>query len=225
MSRFTLAAGALCQRELLLLWRHKTNVLQPLIFYLIVMTLFPLALGHSAKLLARIAPGVAWVAALLSMLLSLENLFAKDHQDGSLEILLLSPQPLPALVLVKIFTHWLVTGLPIVLLTPLMALLMGMPDVSWHYLMLGLLLGTPSLSLVGAIGSALTVGLSSSGVLIALLMLPLYIPVLIFGSGLVVTAAAGLPVAGILAILGALLCLCIALAPLACGFALRVACQ
>lgn len=222
MPKFIEIAGALLQRDLKLAWRHKSQLCQPLIFYLIVITMFPLAVGNNQQTLATLGPGIAWVAALLASLLALEHLFLQDYQDGSLELLLLSPEPLTGLIFTKILSHWLLTGLPLILLTPLMALLLHMSPLQWHYLVISLLLGTPILSLVGAIGSALTVGLSGSGILLALLMLPLYVPVLIFGNGIVTSAVQGLPIDGLLAILGAILALCMGLAPLAAAFALRI---
>lgn len=222
MHRFILIAKALVWRDIKCAWLHKSQLLQPLLFYLIVMTLFPLAVGHHERLLSLIGPGIAWVAALLASLLSLEHLFVHDYQDGSLELLLLSPEPLTGLMFVKVITHWLLTGLPLILITPLMALFLHMSTLQWHYLILSLLIGTPILSFVGAIGSALTVALSGSGILLALLMLPLYVPVLIFGDGMVYAAVQGLPIGGLLAILGAILALCVALAPYATASALRI---
>ena len=210
------------QRELLLAMRSPGNTVNPLMFFIIAVSLFPLGGGADTSYLSSIAPGIIWVTALLAVMLSMESLFRSDYDDGSLEQLLLSPQPLYFQLLAKVFAHWLVTGLPLVLLTPLLGLMLALPAEGYMPLMLGLLLGTPTLNLIGAIGMALTVGLSRSGVLLAVLVLPLSIPVLVFGAGIVSAALNGLPVAGMLAILGAMLVLALSLAPLAIGAALRI---
>ncbi len=210
------------QRELLLALRSPGNTINPLMFFIIAISLFPLGGGADPAYLGSIAPGIIWVTALLAMMLSMESLFRSDYEDGSLEQLLLSPQPLYFQLLVKVFSHWLVTGLPLVLLTPLLGLMLSLPGEGFMPLVLGLLLGTPTLSLIGAIGMALTVGLSRSGVLLAVLVLPLSIPVLVFGAGVVDAALAGQNIAGLLAVLGAILALALSLAPLAIGAALRI---
>jgi heme exporter protein B len=210
------------QRELLLALRSPGNTVNPLMFFIIAVSLFPLGGGADTAYLSSIAPGVIWVTALLAVMLSMESLFRSDYEDGSLEQLLLSPQPLYFQLLAKVFGHWLVTGLPLVLLTPLLALMLSLPVEGYMPLMLGLLLGTPTLNLIGAIGMALTVGLSRSGLLLAVLVLPLSIPVLVFGAGIVEASLNGLPVAGLLAVLGAMLALALSLAPLAIGAALRI---
>ncbi len=210
------------QRELLLALRSPGNTINPLMFFIIAVSLFPLGGGADTAYLSSIAPGVIWVTALLAVMLSMESLFRSDYEDGSLEQLLLSPQPLYFQLLAKVFGHWLVTGLPLVLLTPLLGLMLSLPVAGYMPLMLGLLLGTPTLNLIGAIGMALTVGLSRSGLLLAVLVLPLSIPVLVFGAGVVDAALNGLPVAGLLAVLGAILALALSLAPLAIGAALRI---
>lgn len=197
----------LIQRDFRLAVRAPQELINPLIFFMIVVSLFPLAISPNVKLLQLIAPGVIWVAALLATLLSLDRLFCSDYQDGSLEQLLLSPHPLPVLVIMKIFTHWLLTGLPLIILSPLLGLMLAMPNSAIGALMLSLLIGTPLLSFIGAIGSGLTVGLRGGGLLLTLLVLPLYIPVLIFGSSAVVAAMSGLPYTGHLALLGAFLAL------------------
>jgi heme exporter protein B len=189
---------------------------------LIVVTLFPIGVSPEPQFLAQLAPGLLWVAALLSTLLSMESLFKADFEDGSLEQLLLSPQPLFMVVLAKVFAHWLMSGLALTLVAPILAIMLFLPFEGMPGLMLSLLLGTPTLSLIGAIGAALTVGLRRGGVLISLLVLPLYIPVLIFGSSAVQAAITGLPLGGYFALLGALLALALALAPLATGAALRI---
>jgi len=210
------------KRDLVLAFRRKSELVNPLIFFLIVVTLFPIGVSPEPLFLAELAPGLIWVAALLSTLLSLESLFKADFEDGSLEQLLLSPQPLFMVVLAKVTAHWLMSGLALTLVAPIMAIMLFLPAEGMPGLMLSLLLGTPTLSLIGAIGAALTVGLRRGGVLISLLVLPLYIPVLIFGSSAVQAAITGLPLGGYLALLGALLALALALAPLATGAALRI---
>ncbi|WP_406705725.1 heme exporter protein CcmB [Sodalis sp.] len=209
------------RRELRLAWRHGNELANPLWFFLIVITLFPLGIGPEPALLKRIAPGVIWVAAPLACLLSLERLFRDDAQDGSLDQLLLLPTPLPLTVLGKVCAHWLVTGLPLLLMSPLAALLLSLDLATWCALALSLLLGTPTLSLLGAIGVALTLGARRGGVLLSLLLLPLFIPVLIFATAAVDNAASGLPVDGYLAVLGALLAGSVTLAPFATAAALR----
>ncbi|PKH24475.1 heme exporter protein CcmB [Enterobacterales bacterium CwR94] len=210
------------KRELRMAFRRAGEMLNPLWFFLIVITLFPLGVGPEPQLLARIAPGIVWVAALLSSLLALERLFRDDLADGSLEQLLLLPTPLPLVVLGKVIAHWVVTGLPLLLLSPLVALLLSLNFASWQAMALTLLLGTPTLSLLGAIGMGLTVGLRRGGVLLSLLVLPLAIPVLIFATAAMDAAGMGLPIEGYLAILAAILVLSITLAPFATAAALRV---
>jgi len=223
MSRGTLHAfGVIVRRDLLLALRRRSDAVQPPLFFVIVISLFPFAVGAEPSLLARIAPGIIWVAALLATLLSLDGLFRSDFDDGSLEQMLLSPQPLPVLALAKITAHWLVTGLPLILTAPLLGVLLSVPWDVMGVLLMTLALGTPVLSLIGAIGVALTVGLRRGGALLALLVLPLYVPVLIFGAQAVSSASIGLPVAGQLYVLGALLALAVSLAPLATAAALRV---
>jgi len=213
---------ATVRREFLLSFRRKSDLANPLIFFVMVATLFPLGVSPEPDFLAQLAPGVIWVAALLATLLSMDALFRSDYEDGSLEQLLLSPQPLFVLVLAKVAAHWCMTGLALTLMAPLLALMLFLPADGMAGLLLSLLLGTPTLSLVGAIGAALTVGLKKGGVLISLLVLPLYIPVLIFGTGAVQAAVTGLPLAGYLALLGALLALALVLAPVAIAAALRI---
>jgi heme exporter protein B len=213
---------ALFRRDLTLAFRHRAEMANPLLFFVIVVTLFPMGITPEAKILETIAPGVIWVAALLAAMLSLDTLFRSDFEDGALEQILLSPHPAAVLVLAKVLAHWLVTGLPLILVAPLLGVLLALPGEAMWVLVATLALGTPVLSLVGAIGTALTVGLRRGGVLLSLLVLPLYIPVLIFGANAVGTAADGLPVIGQLYFLGALLVLALTLAPLAIGAALRI---
>ncbi|WP_127960261.1 heme exporter protein CcmB [Serratia microhaemolytica] len=210
------------RRELSIACRKGLEIINPLWFFLIVITLFPLGIGADPQLLARIAPGIIWVAALLASLLSLERLLRDDFLDGSLEQLLLLPTPLPLTLLAKVTAHWLLTGLPLLLLSPLVALLLSLDINTWQAVALSLLLGTPTLGLIGAIGVALTVGLRKGGVLLSLLVLPLYIPVLIFATAAIDAAAMGMPIDGYLAILAAMLAGSLTLAPFATAAALRI---
>lgn len=212
----------LCQRDFILAYRFKAELSNPLLFFIIVVSLFPLAITPDPQQLSRLAPGVIWVAALLATLLSLDSLFRSDYDDGALEQILLSPTSDFVFVLAKVLVHWLVTGFPLILLAPLLALLLHLTTASMWVLMLSLVIGTPVLSLIGAIGMALTVSLRKGGVLVALLVLPLYIPVLIFGTSAVSSAALGLPYAGQLLFLTAFLLLALSLAPMAIAAALRV---
>lgn len=216
------AFAAMLVRDLRLAVRRRGELAQPLVFFAAVATLFPLALGPEQALLQRIAPGIIWVAALLAALLPLERMFRPDYEDGTLEQMLLSPHPTAALALAKVVAHWLVTGVPVIVLAPLIALFLQLPTQALPALLATLALGTPLLSLIGAIGVALTVGLRAGGPLLALLLLPLYVPVLIFAAGAVDRAAAGLPIAGPLYMLGAMLLLALTLAPLAIAAALRI---
>ena len=216
------AIRATLKRDLVLMMRRRSEVLNPLVFFALVITLFPIGISPDPELLATIAPGLLWVAALLAALLSLDSLFRSDYDDGSLEQLLLSPQPLPALALAKVAVHWLLTGLPLALMAPLLGIMLSLPAGSYAVLALSLALGSASLSLIGAIGAALTVGLSRGGVLLSLLVLPLYIPVLIFGAGAVQAAILGDGVSAHLAILGALLAVALSLAPWAIAASLRI---
>ncbi|HMN35658.1 MAG: heme exporter protein CcmB [Chiayiivirga sp.] len=219
------AFGALLRRDFRLLWRRRGDAINPVLFALLVISLFPFALGPEPTTLARIAPGVIWVALLLAGLLSLDTLFRADLDDGSLEQLMLAPHPLSVLVGGKILVHWASTALPLIVATPLFATLLYLPEGTLGPLMLSLLLGTPLLSLIGAVIVALTVGMRRSGMLLALLALPLYVPVLIFGAGSVMAAAHGLPYDGALLLLGAGLVMTLVLAPLAAAAALRIALQ
>ena len=210
------------RRDLLIAWRSPVEVLHPLVFFAIVVALFRLGAGPAQSGLAALGPGVLWVAALLATLLGLDALFRADFEDGSLEQILLCPAPLPLLIAAKVFAHWLSAGLPLLLLAPLVAAALGLDAETLPVLLLSLALGGPALSLVGAIGVALTVGLRRGGTLVALLVLPLYIPVLVFGAQAVSAAGAGLPAAGALYMLSALLVLALVLSPLAAAAALRI---
>ncbi|MFZ2627916.1 MAG: heme exporter protein CcmB [Rugosibacter sp.] len=214
---------ATVRRDLLLALRRKSEVLTTIFFFVIVVSLFPLGIGPEPALLKKIAPGVLWVAALLSTLLGLPRLFAADHLDGTLEQMALSPSPLALLIAGKILAHWLLCGLPLVLLAPLLGLQFALEGQTLFILSLSLLLGTPLLSLIGAMGAALTLGVRGGGVLLALLVLPLYIPTLIFGAGAVEAQSAGLGVEGHVSLLAALLALAVFFAPWATTAALRIA--
>ena len=209
-------------RDLRLAVRRRADTLAVLFFFVIVVSLFPLGVGPEPRMLRTMAPGVIWVAALLASMLSLGRLFSDDHQDGTLEQLLLSSCPLPLLVLAKMAAHWVCSGLALTLVAPLLALQFDLPPASIGVLALALLIGTPLLSLIGAIGAALTVGVRGAGVLLSLLVLPLCIPALIFGAGAVDAAAAGMPVGGHLSLLGAMLSLALFLSPWAAATALRI---
>lgn len=215
--------GGVLRRDLLLCWRRPADALQPALFLALVATLFPFGVGPEPELLRSMGPGVLWVAALLAALLGLERLFARDHADGSLEQMLLAPVPLAALVLAKVGAHWLATGLPLVLLAPLLALQYGLDGPAIGVLWLGLLIGTPVLGLLGAIGEALALGARGGAVLVALIVLPLTIPVLILGAGAVGAEVAGSGARAHLLLLGAMLCAALALAPWAAAAALRIA--
>jgi heme exporter protein B len=211
------------KRDLLLAARRRSEVVTALFFFVVVVSLFPLGIGPEAALLRRIAPGVLWVAALLATMLGLPRLFAADHADGTLEQMALSPQPLALIVAGKMAAHWLLCGLPLVVLAPVLGLQFGLDAVTLGVLMLALLLGTPVLSLIGAIGAALTLGVRGGGVLVSLLVLPLYIPALVFGAGAVEAHAAGLDASGHLSILAAMLIVAVFFAPMATSASLRIA--
>ncbi|WP_296259216.1 MULTISPECIES: heme exporter protein CcmB [unclassified Pseudomonas] len=212
----------LIAREARLLFRRPAELLNPLVFFAIVIALFPLAVGPESHLLQTISPGLVWVAALLAVLLSLDGLFRSDFEDGSLEQWVLSSHALPLLVLAKVLAHWAFCGLALVLLAPLLALMLGLPTDCLPVLLLSLLLGTPVLSLLGAVGAALTVGLKRGGLLLALLILPLYIPVLILGSGALQAALQGMPATGYLLWLGSLTALSVTLTPFAIAAGLKI---
>lgn len=210
------------QRDLTLAWRGRASVLSTLLFFVIVVSLFPLGVGPELSVLRTIAPGVVWVAALLAAMLSLDRMFSHDYMDGSLEQLMLTPQPLSVVVLGKIIAHWLVTGAPLVLIAPVLGVQFDLPAKALLVLVSSLLLGTPALSLIGAIGAALTLGLRGGGVLVSLLVLPLCIPVLIFGAGSVEASISGTSAEPHLSLLAALLLLALLFAPWATAAALRI---
>jgi heme exporter protein B len=209
-------------RDLRLAFRHLSDVANPLVFFIIVVSLFPLGIRPEPETLSLLAPGVIWIAALLATLLSLDSIFRTDFDDGTLEQMFLSARPLAVIVLAKAFAHWIVTGLPLLLLGPLLGLLLALPGTALAALTATLALGTPTLSLIGSIGSGLTVSLKRGGALLSLLVLPLYVPVLIFGANAVDAAANGLPIRGQMLMLAAILALAVTLAPLAAATALRV---
>jgi heme exporter protein B len=212
----------LLRRDLILAVRHRAEMINPLLFFILVTSLFPLGIGANPNLLQAVGPGIIWVAALLAALLSLDGIFRSDFEDGTLEQFLLSSHPVSVLVLAKVLAHWLITGLPLLLVAPLLGVLLGLPGAGIRVLLLTLLLGTPVLSLLGAVGVALTVGLRKGGMILSLLVLPLYVPLLIFAASAVDTAAAGLAVTAHLSLISALLVLALSLSPLATAAALRI---
>ncbi|MEQ8314705.1 MAG: heme exporter protein CcmB [Gammaproteobacteria bacterium] len=216
------AFSATLKRDLLVAYKRKNDLMNPFMFFIIVATLFPIAISPDPEQLSMVSAGALWIAALLASLLAMDNLFRSDYEDGSLEQLLLSPQPLYFMVLAKNLSHWLVSGLPVVLVSPLIAYMLNLPDDSYWALFLGLLIGTPVLSLLGSIGVALTVGLGSRGLILAVITLPMSVPVLIAGTLAVQETQNGASLAGYLAIMGAMLLAAISLAPLASAAALRI---
>ena len=217
------AVSAVTVRDLLLAVRLRTDVLTIVFFFAIVVSLFPLGVGADPAVLRTVGPGVVWVAALLASMLALGRLFAGDYADGTLEQLVLAGEPLPVLAVAKVFAHWTATGLPLVLLSPLLGLEFGLDPVALWVLAGSLAIGTPVLSLLGAIGAALTLGVRGGGALTALLVLPLYVPVLIFGAGAVTAAEQGMQFGGHLSVIGAMLFAAVALAPWAISAAIRIA--
>ncbi len=215
--------GAQLKRELALAAHQKSDVLTPVFFFVVIASLFPLGIGAESALLQRLGPGVLWVSALLATLLSMPRMFTSDYEDGTLELMAMSPTPLPLLVSAKILSHILLTALPLVLAAPVLGLQYGLGKDVMVVLLVSLLLGTPTLSLLGSIGAALTLGVRGAGVLLSLLVLPLYIPVLIFGAGAAHAQSSGLASSGHLSLLAAALILAAFLCPLASAAALRIA--
>lgn len=213
---------ATLKRDLLIAYKRKHDVVNPFMFFLIVATLFPIGISPDPQRLGEIAAGVLWISALLAAMLSMDSLYRSDYEDGSLEQLLLSPHPLYFMVLAKNIAHWLVSGLPVVLVSPLIAYMLNLPEASYFAVFITLLLGTPVLSLMGSIGVALTVGLGSRGLILAVITLPMSVPVLIAGTMTVQQTLNGASLAGYLAIMGAMLLVSISLAPLASAAALRI---
>ena len=214
--------GCIVRRDLLLAFRRRSDVFNTLVFFIIVVSLFPLGVGPEPNQLRAMAPGVIWVAALLASMLALNRLFAADFADGTLEQMALSPEPLFLLVIAKVVAHWLVAGLPLVLIAPVLGIQFDMPADAIVVMAASLVLGTPVLSLIGSVGAALTLGVRGGGVLVALLVLPLYVPVLVFGAGAVVASSAGLSAQAHLLLIGASLALSLVLSPWATAMALRI---
>ncbi|MGA8148650.1 MAG: heme exporter protein CcmB [Gallionellaceae bacterium] len=214
--------GLVIRRDLLLAMRRRADVLTTLIFFVMVVSLFPLGVGPELDMLRKMAPGVVWVAALLASMLSLGRMFSADYLDGTLEQMMLAPQPLSMLVLGKILAHWMISGLPLVLMAPVLGLQFDMSAQALWVLIAALLLGTPILSMIGAVGAALTLGLRGGGVLVSLLVLPLCIPVLIFGAGAVEAVTSGMNVGSHLSLLGAILALALVFTPWITAQALRI---
>jgi heme exporter protein B len=224
MTRLSLSQAFiyLLRRDLTLAFRNRSEFANPMLFFVLVITLFPLAIGAVPELLARIAPGIIWVAALLAAMLSLDSIFRSDFDDGSLDQLLMSAHPMPLLVLAKVCAHWLVTGFPLLIISPLLAEMLGMAQQAQGILFLTILIGTPVLSLVGSIGVALTVGLPKGGIILSVLVLPLYVPVLIFAASAIEGAAVGLDVSAQINMLLAFMFLALSLSPVAAAAALRI---
>jgi heme exporter protein B len=222
-AKLSTALWAVASRDLLSALRHRADLLTTLIFFMIVVSLFPLGVGSETALLRLMGPGVVWVAALLASMLALTRIFASDYADGTLEQIALSPHPLTLLVLAKIAAHWLASGLPLVIVAPLLGLQFDLSADALLVLLASLMLGTPTLSLIGAVGAALTLGVRGGGALLSLLVLPLYVPVLIFGAGAVEATAAGLGANAHLSLLGALLLVALVFAPWATAVSLRIA--
>ena len=221
-SSFQWMFGWLVWRDLILAWRRRADVLATLFFFIIVVSLFPLGIGPERETLRAIAPGVVWVAALLASMLSLGRMFGNDYQDGTLEQLLLTPQPAYLVVLAKVLAHWIVAEVPLVVIAPVLGLQFGLSQNGLAIVVVSLLLGTPVLSVIGSVGAALTLGLRAANVLVALLVLPLYIPVLIFGSGAVQASISGSSPQAWLLLLGAMLIVSLVFAPWATSAALRI---
>ena len=213
---------ATVKRDWTIAMRHRGEMANPLMFFLMVVTMVPLGISPDPAVLASLAPGMLWVVALLATLLSLDSLFRGDFEDGALEQLLISPQPLYFQVLAKVLVHWLTTGLPLTLIAPILGVMLSLPEAGYLPLVASLFLGTACLSLVGSIGAALTVALRKGGLLLSLIIMPLYVPVLIFGASAVTSAIDGFPIVGQLAMLGAFLAIAIVLAPMAAAGALRI---
>lgn len=220
--RISTGIAALLRRDLLLAYRHRGELFNPVLFFFLVSMLIPLGVSPEPEVLALLAPGIIWVMALLATLLSMDGLFRGDFDDGSLEQLVVSPHPMYLMVLAKVMVHWLVTGLPLTLVSPLLGLWMSLPPAGFVALFLSLLVGTVTLSMIGAIGAGLTVALRKGGVLISLIIIPFYTPVLLFGTVAVTNAVTGLPYAGLIGILGSFMALSMGLAPLATAGAIKI---
>ncbi|MBT4838502.1 MAG: heme exporter protein CcmB [Methylococcales bacterium] len=210
------------KRDLIMAFRRRSEIFNPVFFFILTVSIFPLGIGPSPEILQRVAPGVIWVSALFATLLSLERLFRSDFEDGAIEQLLLSKHPTSLLVLAKVVAHWLITGVPLLLMIPVMAILFQLSTETLIGMLVSLAIGTPILSLIGSIGVALTVGLNRGGILLSLLVLPLYTPVLIFGSGLIDAATSHLDYTGLAALMAAMLLLSLTLVPFATASSLRM---
>ncbi|PCK09068.1 MAG: heme exporter protein CcmB [Alteromonadaceae bacterium] len=217
--------GRTFQREFIMGFRNRGDLANPVIFFLCIAIFVPLGVSPDGKVLAVLAPGIIWIVALLATLLSLDRLFQSDFDDGCLQQVMVSGQPLYWIVMAKVLVHWLITGLPLTLLSPVLGLMMSLPAEGYWPMLVSLLLGTGSLSLIGAIGAALTVALRRGGLLLSLIIMPLYVPVLIFGSAVIRNAIEGFAVGGQIAVLAAFLVLSLLLAPLAAAGALRIGVQ
>lgn len=213
---------ALFKRDVLVAWRRKSNIYQPLVFQLLIVIMFPLGLGAGPQILAKIAPAVIWILALLSTLITLENIFKDDYQDGSLDVYVLSGMSLPLATISKASAHWLTTGVPVIVFAPLMGILLHLPSQSYAVLMLSLLLATPIFSLLGTVGSALIMNIKNGGMLLSVLIMPLLAPVLIFGAGAVLESTLGNPTSGHLMLLLGCTVLTLTLAPLAAAAAIKI---
>ncbi|WP_423911057.1 heme exporter protein CcmB [Candidatus Spongiihabitans sp.] len=213
---------AIVCRDVAIAFRHFNEIFHPALFFIITVSLFPLAISPQPMFLQKLAPGIIWVAALLATLLALDGIFRSEYEDGTLELLVLSPHPLPILVVAKVCSHWLITGLPLILIAMGLGIMLNLPGSAFLAMLLSLLLGTPAMSMIGAIGAALTVGLRKSGVLLTLIIIPLYLPVLIFGSSAIQAAALQTNWAGQIYLLAAILILCLTLAPFAIAAAVRI---
>ncbi len=214
--------SALVKRDVVVSWRKKSNIYQPLVFQLLIVTMFPLGLGAGAQTLAKIAPAVVWILALLSTLITLENIFKDDYEDGSLDVYVLSGMSLPLAALSKATAHWLTTGIPVILFAPVIGVLMHLPEQSYGVLLLSLLLATPIFSLLGTVGSALIVNIKNGGMLLSVLVMPLLAPVLIFGAGAVLETTLGNSALGHLLLLLGCTVLALSLAPIAAAAAIKV---
>ena len=209
-------------RDIAVAFRHLSEIFHPVLFFIITVSLFPMAVSPDPVFLQKLAPGIIWVVALLATLLALDGIFRSEYEDGTLELLVLSPHPLPALIMAKVLAHWIITGLPLILVSIMLGIMLNLPSSAFFPMILSLLLGTPAMSIIGAIGAALTVALHKSGVLLTLIIMPLFVPILIFGSSAIQAAAMQSSWAGQLYLLGAILVLCITLAPFAIATAVKI---
>ena len=215
----------LVQRDLLMAWRRSSDIFSVVMFFVLAVVLFPLGVGPELDTLRKIAPGIIWVAALLAAMLSLDQLFQSDADDGSLDLLLLAPIPLETIVIAKCCAHWMVTGLPLILVAPILGILLNLPLSGLAVMMITLVISTPTISLLGSVGAALTIGARRGGVLVALLILPLLTPILIMSANAVDLALVGLNYTPLIALLGALFLICLVVCPFVAAVALRLAAE